>query len=217
MRRRRKARGSVTHNRAHAAARRGPGLSITQSAAGVPRQRAATGRRFTSAGAAADSSPEVPGAADAPEPCPRCPSRRFAGSSPQTRQAIAITSALALACAAALVVYDIATYRQALTRDLEALADLVGDNSTASLAFGDGAAARETLQSLPARPTSRRRRSTRAIGHRARRLHAAPARRRRPRSTAAETPRRRPRDFAVVRACALDGQPVGRRLRPLAT
>src|SRR5215217_549964 len=66
---------------------------------------------------------------------------------------IAITSALALALsAAALVVYDLSTYRQALTRDVEALADLVGSNSTASLAFGDSAAARETLQSLAVRP-----------------------------------------------------------------
>jgi signal transduction histidine kinase/ActR/RegA family two-component response regulator len=66
---------------------------------------------------------------------------------------IAITSALALALAAtALVVYDISTYRQALTRDLEALADLLGHNSTASLAFGDAAAARDTLSSLAARP-----------------------------------------------------------------
>jgi signal transduction histidine kinase/ActR/RegA family two-component response regulator len=66
---------------------------------------------------------------------------------------IAITSALALALAAmAAVVYDISTYRQALTRDLEALADLLGHNSTASLAFGDAAAARDTLSSLSARP-----------------------------------------------------------------
>jgi hypothetical protein len=54
---------------------------------------------------------------------------------------IAITSALALAlAAAALVVYHLATYRQAVTRDVEALADLVGGNSTAALAFGDGTA-----------------------------------------------------------------------------
>src|SRR5262245_9620039 len=80
---------------------------------------------------------------------------------------IALTSALALAlAAAALVVYDIATYRQALTRDLEALADLIGNNSTAALAFGDNAAAGETLASLSARTDVESAALYTAAGHR---------------------------------------------------
>jgi signal transduction histidine kinase/ActR/RegA family two-component response regulator len=123
---------------------------------------------------------------------------------------IAITSALALAlAAAALVVYDIATYRRALTHDLEGLADLIGNNSTASLMFGDGPAAQQTLESLDVRadveaaglytPDGRRLAAyTRSGTH-------APAT-----LTAADGVSAAARDFAVVRQVTLDGQPVGR-------
>ena len=125
---------------------------------------------------------------------------------------IAITSALALAlAAAALVVYDIATYRQAVTRDVEALADLVGGNSTAALAFGDGTAASETLQSLAVRPDVEAAALYTASGHRlaayTRTAPASPRRRRSPTPTASSPTAR---EFAVVRPVTLDGQPVGR-------
>ena len=140
--------------------------------------------------------------------CPPCPSRRSAASS---RFTIAITSGLALAlAAAALVVYDIATYRQAVTRDVEALADLVGGNSTASLAFGDGAAARETLRSLAVRPDVEAAALYTASGHRLAAYTAhrpAGAGRRSPAPTASSPAAAQ---FAVVRPVTLDGQPVGR-------
>ena len=130
----------------------------------------------------------------------------------QLTATIAITSALALAlAAAALVVYDIATYRQAVTRDVEALADLVGGNSTAALAFGDGTAASETLRSLAVRPDVEAAALYTASGHRlaayTRTRTGQPA----PASLAdADVVVAGGREFAVVRPVTLDGQPVGR-------
>jgi signal transduction histidine kinase/ActR/RegA family two-component response regulator len=123
---------------------------------------------------------------------------------------IAITSGLALAlAAAALVVYDIATYRQAVTRDVEALADLVGGNSTASLAFGDGTAAGETLRSLAVRPDVEAAALYTAAGQRlaayTRTGQPAPAS-----LAGADDVVAGGREFAVVRPVTLDGQPVGR-------
>ncbi len=123
---------------------------------------------------------------------------------------IAITSALALALsAAALVVYDISTYRQALTRDVEALADLVGNNSTASLAFGDGTAARETLQSLAVRPDVEAAALYTASGQRlaayTRTGDAAP-----PSLAAGDGVTTAGREFSVVHTVTLTGRPVGR-------
>src|SRR5436190_280338 len=122
---------------------------------------------------------------------------------------IAITSGLALALsAAALVVYDIATYRQAVTRDVEALADLVGGNSTASLSFGDAAAAGETLRSLAVRPDVEAAALYTASGQRL----AAYTRTGQPAPTTLEGADgvvAGGREFAVVRPVTLDGQPVG--------
>ena len=125
---------------------------------------------------------------------------------------IAITSGLALAlAAAALVVYDIATYRQAVTRDVEALADLVGGNSTAALAFGDGTAASETLRSLAVRPDVEAVALYTASGHRlaaytrTRTGQPAPASLADAGGVVADG-----RELAVVRPVTLDGQPVGR-------
>jgi two-component system, sensor histidine kinase len=123
---------------------------------------------------------------------------------------IAITSALALALAAAsLVVYDISTYRQALTRDIEALADLVGNNSTASLAFGDSTAARETLQSLAVRPDVEAAALYTGSGQRlaayTRTGEAAPTS-----LAVGDGVTTSGREFAVVRTVTLTGQPVGR-------
>ena len=49
---------------------------------------------------------------------------------------VAVVSLLALACAA-FVVHDIATLRSQMVKDLTAHADIVGNNSTAALIFGD--------------------------------------------------------------------------------
>ncbi len=123
---------------------------------------------------------------------------------------IAITSGLALALsAAALVVYDISTYRQALTRDIEAVADLVGSNSTASLTFGDGTAASETLQSLAVRPDVEAAAHYTAAGDRlaayTRTGQPAPATLNGPDGISSGG-----REFAVVRSVELGGQQVGR-------
>ena len=123
---------------------------------------------------------------------------------------IAITSAMALAlAAAALVTYDISTYRQTLTRDIEALADVVGNNSTASLAFGDRAAAEETLESLAVRPDVEAAAVYTSTGQRLaayRRTGQAP-----PETIAgADGLTTAGRDFAVVRTVTLSGQAVGR-------
>ena len=123
---------------------------------------------------------------------------------------IAITSALALAlAAAALVTYDISTYRQALTRDIEALADLIGNNSTASLAFGDSSAAKETLQSLSVRPDVEAAAVYTGSGRRlaAYTRSGPPA----PETIGSDDGLTTAgREFAVVRSVTLTGQPVGR-------
>jgi HAMP domain-containing protein len=57
--------------------------------------------------------------------------------------------ALVLACAAFLG-YEMVTFRRTLTRDLAILGDVIGDNSTAALTFGDNEAAKGVLGSLRA-------------------------------------------------------------------
>ena len=57
--------------------------------------------------------------------------------------------ALVLACAAFLG-YELVTFRRTLTRDLAILGDVIGDNSTAALTFGDNEAAKGVLGSLRA-------------------------------------------------------------------
>jgi signal transduction histidine kinase/ActR/RegA family two-component response regulator len=121
---------------------------------------------------------------------------------------IALTSALALAlAAAALVVYDLATYRQALARDLEALADLIGNNSTAALTFGDSSAAGETLASLSARSDVEAAALYTAAGHRL--ASYATGRAGAPMSLA-ELTEGTAGGFFVVRDVKLDGQTIGR-------
>jgi len=59
------------------------------------------------------------------------------------------TSGLALILVSAvLVIYDDASSRDRLVRDTDLLAQVVGANSTAALAFNDPKAARETLAAL---------------------------------------------------------------------
>jgi signal transduction histidine kinase/CheY-like chemotaxis protein/HPt (histidine-containing phosphotransfer) domain-containing protein len=57
--------------------------------------------------------------------------------------------ALVLACAAFLG-YELVTFKRTLTRDLATLGDIIGDNSTAALTFGDNEAAKGVLGSLRA-------------------------------------------------------------------
>ena len=54
------------------------------------------------------------------------------------------TASVVVACAL-IVAYDISSSRERLGRDVGLLADVVGDNSTAALAFGDASGASETL------------------------------------------------------------------------
>jgi signal transduction histidine kinase/ActR/RegA family two-component response regulator len=123
---------------------------------------------------------------------------------------IVATSALALSLAAVtLVVYDIATFRRAMARDLESLAELIGANSTASLAFGDGEAATETLRSLSTRGDVEAGALYTAAGvrlaeYRRRASAAAPNRPEAPGVTFGDA------SFAVVRDVRLDGASVGR-------
>jgi two-component system, sensor histidine kinase len=143
---------------------------------------------------------------------PRRPSEMPFRQQPSIRRqltlTIALTSALALAlAAAALVVYDIATYRQALTRDLEALADLIGNNSTAALAFGDNAAAGETLASLSARTDVEAAALYTAAGHR---LASYATGRAGAPMALADLADGSAGGFYVVRDVRLDGQTVGR-------
>ena len=62
-----------------------------------------------------------------------------------------ITSSVTLLLAgAAYVTYDLVTFRHAMTRDLLILAEIIGGNSTAALAFDDPQAGAATLASLGA-------------------------------------------------------------------
>ncbi len=65
---------------------------------------------------------------------------------------IMVTSsvALLLACAA-FIGYDRYTFRRAKVHDLMTVADMIGSNSTAALAFGDADSAREILGALRAK------------------------------------------------------------------
>src|SRR5208283_3748634 len=69
----------------------------------------------------------------------------------QVTTLVAVAVALILSCAA-FVSYDLVVFRNALVRDLETLAEIVGSNSTAALSFGDQNAAGELLSALRAKP-----------------------------------------------------------------
>ena len=62
------------------------------------------------------------------------------------------TSVTLLLAGVTYVVYDLTTFRQAMTRDLGILGQIIGTNSTAALAFDDEKAATRTLASLNAEP-----------------------------------------------------------------
>jgi signal transduction histidine kinase/CheY-like chemotaxis protein/HPt (histidine-containing phosphotransfer) domain-containing protein len=61
---------------------------------------------------------------------------------------VVTSAATALAACIAILAYDVSTARGRLVRDTSLLADVVGQNLTASLAFGDAASAAQTLQSV---------------------------------------------------------------------
>ncbi len=65
---------------------------------------------------------------------------------------LATTGTALLLSGTAFVVYDVTTFRQALVRRTEVLAQLVGINSAASLAFSDASVAEEVLGALTAEP-----------------------------------------------------------------
>ncbi len=65
-----------------------------------------------------------------------------------TAIAVATATVSLLAASATLVAYDISRSRERLVRDMGILASVAGNNSTAALAFGDAAAAAETLRAL---------------------------------------------------------------------
>ena len=66
---------------------------------------------------------------------------------------IVITSSIVLLLACAVVVsYDLVTFRQYMIRDVATLADVVGGNCTAALAFRDRQAAEDVLSALRAEP-----------------------------------------------------------------
>jgi len=62
------------------------------------------------------------------------------------------STAVLLACLG-FVVSDLMSVRDRLQADLSTLADVVGSNSTAALAFGDGKAAQDALDALRAKPS----------------------------------------------------------------
>jgi PAS domain S-box-containing protein len=62
------------------------------------------------------------------------------------------TVALLLACAA-FVTYEIFTFRAAMVRNLQTMAEIIGDNSAATLDFNDPKAAEETLAALKKEPS----------------------------------------------------------------
>ena len=63
---------------------------------------------------------------------------------------LATSGATALAICATIIVYDVTTARARLVRDIRLLADVVGTNSTAALAFRDATNASDTLRSAAA-------------------------------------------------------------------
>ncbi|MFQ5656777.1 MAG: response regulator [Candidatus Methylomirabilales bacterium] len=62
------------------------------------------------------------------------------------------TSVTLLLAGAGYLMYDLITFRRAIARDLSALAEIIGTNSTAALVFDDPKSAEETLAALSAEP-----------------------------------------------------------------
>ena len=73
----------------------------------------------------------------------------------QATTLIGVSVALILSCVT-FATYDLLIFRNALLRDLETLAEIVGSNSTAALSFNDQNAAGELLSAVRAKPRIRR-------------------------------------------------------------
>ena len=73
----------------------------------------------------------------------------------QVTTLVGVSAALAFSCLA-FAGYDSIVFRNALLRDLQTLAEIVGSNSTAALSFGDQNAAAELLSALRAKPSIRK-------------------------------------------------------------
>src|SRR5262245_17144385 len=81
------------------------------------------------------------------------PLRRFASIQRKLTFVILATSVLGLSLACiAFEVYERFSFRAALITELSALADTLGANTTASLAFSDHQSARDVLAALRAEP-----------------------------------------------------------------
>src|ERR1700678_714862 len=65
---------------------------------------------------------------------------------------MSVTTAALLLSGLGIVIADSLLFRAAMQRDISGLAQIVGDNSTAALAFNDPQTATQTLASLKARP-----------------------------------------------------------------
>ena len=65
-----------------------------------------------------------------------------------TAISVITTTASVLVACGAFFAYDVSASRMRLVRDMGLLADVIGQNSTAALAFGDAKAAAGTLQGL---------------------------------------------------------------------
>ena len=61
---------------------------------------------------------------------------------------IATSTASVVVASVLIVAYDVSSARDRLGRDAGLLADVVGENSTAALAFGDAKGATETLSAV---------------------------------------------------------------------
>ncbi|MEP7304028.1 MAG: response regulator [Acidobacteriota bacterium] len=61
------------------------------------------------------------------------------------------TASVVVACVI-IVLYDVSSSRERLSRDVGLLADVVGDNSSAAIAFGDAESARHTLGAVAVNP-----------------------------------------------------------------
>src|SRR5579859_383434 len=70
----------------------------------------------------------------------------------QTAIIMATTTMALLLAGAALVIFEVVSFRANMARDLTVMADVMGDNCTASLAFNDTKSAEETLAALKDQP-----------------------------------------------------------------
>jgi two-component system sensor histidine kinase/response regulator len=122
--------------------------------------------------------------------------------------ALTATAAL-LVAGAGIVAYDVARSRSTLIRDADSLAVLIGANSDAALTFGDEAAARDTLNSLAARPDALSGALYDAAGHRLAMWRQTTAAEPPMRATAREVARFESDSLSILRPIVFDHRPIG--------